>query len=79
MLSTKYMRACNGYKATKTAFDELSSRIPLHLRDSYEQEEAEALRKGGEALKIYVAKTVPCKYLRILLNSVLFPFLIRIS
>lgn len=61
MLAGKWEKACKGVVETKAAFDDLSGVISLERRTAYEQEEQEALEKGGDALKVYGAKTEPCE------------------
>jgi len=53
MLATKWKRAQAGLKATKTAFDQLSLSVTKESQEKWREEEAEALKEGGEHMCIY--------------------------
>jgi hypothetical protein len=53
MLATKWERAQAGIETTKTAFDQLSLSVTKESQEKWTEEEAEALKKGGEHMSIY--------------------------
>ncbi|KLO08462.1 hypothetical protein SCHPADRAFT_835294, partial [Schizopora paradoxa] len=55
-LFDKWTKAVRGEKEAKAAFMELSSRLEEGTTRGWEEEEATALRKGGDALAIYGVK-----------------------
>lgn len=52
----KFTRAQKGVKSTGEAFLQLSDRVEDDLIATWTSEEQEALRKGGDSLKIYEVK-----------------------
>lgn len=52
-LLRKWHKAHAGVKSTGTAFEELSERVENDLIATWTSEEQEALRQGGDSLRVY--------------------------